>query len=227
MATQFTLFGVYHCFFIALILFVPALLTKLSLGYTSRVKHFRYSLGGVILVNELAWYFYVFIQGWFNFPYMLPIHLCDIVLWLTVYTCFTNKSWSFDIIYYWGLAGTSMAVLTPDITSSAFSYLTLRFFLAHGGILIAILFLLWSKQSRPRKGSQWRAFGYLNLYALFIALFNYLFSANYFYLCEKPAESSLLDYLGPWPIYIFAGEVLALGFFWLLALPFRNHNKHS
>jgi len=174
----------------------------------------------MILIVELAWYAYYLERGWFTFPYSLPLHLCDLVLWLTVYALFTLKPWAYELIYYWGLAGTTMAVLTPDVSTPTLSYLTLSFFAAHGGIIVAILFLTWSKQLRPRPGSVWRAFLALHLYAALIALFNIIFDTNYFYICEKPTEASLLDYMGPWPLYVLVGDALGLLLFWLLWLPF-------
>jgi uncharacterized membrane protein YwaF len=42
------------------------------------------------------------------------------------------------------------------------------------------------------------------------------------YLCRKPKSASLLDSLGPWPVYVAAGAALAAMLFWLLSLPLRK-----
>ena len=52
------------------------------------------------------------------------------------------------------------------------------------------------------------------------ALVNYLFDANYGYLREKPQRASLLDYLGPLPIYIAGLEIVAAFMFLVLYAPF-------
>jgi hypothetical integral membrane protein (TIGR02206 family) len=219
-STPFQLFGLPHLVIIALIPAIAAALAWWVRGNEGRTRRTRFLLAWVILIVELTWYAYYLERGWFTFPYSLPLHLCDLVLWLTVYTLFTLKPWAYELIYYWGLAGTTMAVLTPDVSTQTLSYLTLSFFAAHGGIIVAILFLTWSRQLRPRPGSVWRAFLALHLYAALIALFNIIFETNYFYICEKPTEASLLDYMGPWPLYVLVGDALGLLLFWLLWLPF-------
>jgi hypothetical integral membrane protein (TIGR02206 family) len=113
-----------------------------------------------------------------------------------------------------------MAVLTPDLWAAPLSYPTIYFFIEHGGVIASLLYLVWAGLARPRPGCVWRTFGLLNAYAALIGLFNWLFHTNYMYLCRKPSSASLLDLLGPWPIYIAGGEVTALILFWLLWIPF-------
>ena len=53
-----------------------------------------------------------------------------------------------------------------------------------------------------------------------------LWGMNFLYLREKPWAPTLLDWLGPWPVYILAVEALALVLFLLLALPFDPALRH-
>jgi hypothetical integral membrane protein (TIGR02206 family) len=115
-----------------------------------------------------------------------------------------------------------MALLTPDLWAPFPSYPTVYFFLAHGVVVAAILMLVWSKLAVPKPGCVRRALLLVNAYAIVIGILNFVFGTNYMYLCSKPFGTSLLDYLGPWPLYIAGGEAVALIVFWLLWLPFRR-----
>jgi uncharacterized membrane protein YwaF len=42
------------------------------------------------------------------------------------------------------------------------------------------------------------------------------------YLRHKPLVATPLDAMGPWPVYIWTGALVALGLFHFLALPFRR-----
>lgn len=113
-----------------------------------------------------------------------------------------------------------MALLTPDLWAPLRSYPSVYFFLAHGAIVIAVLFLVWSKERSLQPGCVWRVFVSVNLFAGIVGTFNAIFHTNYMYLCRKPGGASLLDYFGPWPVYLLCGELLALLLLWLLWLPF-------
>jgi hypothetical integral membrane protein (TIGR02206 family) len=218
----FQQFSTVHLLVLGAIPLGAAGLTALGKQSPRALMWIRFALGFLIGINELIWYGYVLLRGWVVFPYGLPLDLCDLVLWLTVFTLFTLKPWSFDLIYYWGLIGTGMAVLTPDIGATFPSYISIKFLFAHGGVMMAILFLVWSKSTRPRKGSWWKALLWVDVYAFAVGAFNLVFHTNYFYLCQKPASGSLLDYLGPWPWYLIGGEGVAFVLFLALWLPFRS-----
>lgn len=222
MSSNFELFGSAHLVILASIPSVAGLLALWTRRSQSPLRWIRLSLGLVLLVNELIWYVYRLRSEGIRFPEGLPLQLCDLALWLTVLAALTLKPWSFEVAYFAGLGGSSMAVLTPDLWAPFLSYPTIYFFLAHGGVVTSNLYLAWARLARLRPGCLWRVFLILNAYAAAVGLFNVVFKTNYLYLCRKPASASLLDYMGPWPVYVLVGEGLAFLIFYLLWLPFRG-----
>jgi hypothetical integral membrane protein (TIGR02206 family) len=186
----------------------------------------RIGLAAALASNELVWYRHVLALGWVDPPRGLPLDLCDLVLWLTVVGLVLDRPRLREVLYFLALAGTGMAVLTPDLGGGEGAYVTGRYFVAHGGIVTAILYLVLSGALRPRPGGWWRALLWVNAYALAIGAFDLATGTNYFYLREKPSAPSLLDVLGPWPWYILGGEAVAALLFLALSLPFRPH-RHA
>lgn len=217
--TDFVLFGGAHLGILALMLTAGVLLGLLA---RSRPALVRYGLGAFLAVNEWIWYAWRIRSEGFRFPEGLPLQLCDLTLWVTVVACLFRKQAAYELAFFAGLAGSAMAVLTPDLWAPLASYPTIYFFLAHGGVVAALMALTLGRILRPRPGCLLRAMIFLNLYALCVGVFNFIFDTNYMYLRSKPPSASLLDYLGPWPLYIVAGEIVALGLFSLLWLPFRR-----
>ncbi len=221
MRSNFHLFGPAH---LLILTSVPVLGLVLAnwcrKGHTAE-RGIRYLIALFLSVNELVWYAYRLHYEGFRFPYGLPLNLCDLTLWLTVVAILSLNQWAFELAYFAGLGGSGMALITPDLWAPFPSYPTVYFFLAHGVVVAAILMVVWSNIAVPKPGCLRRALVLLNAYAVVIGVFNAIFGTNYMYLCSKPAGTSLLDYLGPWPLYIAGGEVAAFVIFWLLWLPFR------
>ena len=222
LTSNFRLFGPAH---LLILISVPALGLALATWCRSSqraARNIRYSIAFFLSANELIWYAYRLHYEGFRFPHALPLNLCDLTLWLTVAAILSLNQWAFELAYFAGVGGSGMALLTPDLWAPFPSYPTIYFFLAHGVVIAAILMLVWSKIAVPKPGCLRRTFLLLNVYAVLIGIFNAIFGTNYMYLCRKPSGASLLDYLGPWPLYIAGGEVVALVIFWLLWLPFRG-----
>lgn len=225
--SNFVLFGPTHLAILVSIPLLSWIFAKAAARFPKTETTIRITLGFLLLVNELIWYWFKAQTKSWQFPGTLPLQLCDLILWMTVLAMLLRLQWAFDFAFLAGLVGTSMAILTPDLWEPFPSYPTVYFFLAHGGIVLCVLYLWWSGQMRPRTGCVWRVLATLNAYALAIGLFNWKFGTNYMYLCRKPESASVLDYLGPWPLYILCGELIGLAFFWLLWLPFRRPSSDA
>jgi hypothetical integral membrane protein (TIGR02206 family) len=152
----------------------------------------------------------------------LALQFSDFAIWLTIIALLTLSRWSFEVSYYAGLTAAGMAVLTPDLWAPLASYPSVYFFLEHGGVVIGVITMVCGGIAQPGRGSVWRAVLALNLWAAGVGLFNAVFGTNYMYLCRKPAGASVLDYFGPWPVYLVGAEIMAVALFWLLWIPFRT-----
>jgi hypothetical integral membrane protein (TIGR02206 family) len=186
----------------------------------------RLVLGWGIMVNELIWWGFRYSHEGIHLP-NLPLQLCDVTLWTSALACLTLSPALVELAYFAGLAGAGMALLTPDLWSPCPSYPAIYFFVAHGAIVAACAVLVFGRIAPLRRGAPWRAFGLLLGYAALIGAFNQVFGTNYMYLCFKPKNASLLDALGPWPVYLVCGGAVALALFWLLWIPARRESARD
>ena len=58
-----------------------------------------------------------------------------------------------------------------------------------------------------------------------IALFNWVVGANYLFICYKPVNGSIIDFLGPWPWYVLSLEGVGLFSFLIYYLPWLIRDK--
>jgi hypothetical integral membrane protein (TIGR02206 family) len=225
MASNFQLLGPAH---MAILASVPLLGAGMAIAQRRLLKGrawLRIALGWAILVDTVLWYGYMALHHEAIFPDRLPLELCDASLILCVIALFTLRPVVYDVVYYTGIAGTSMALITPNLWEPFPSFPTIQFFIAHGLTLAGVLYLLWSGQARPRSGSVGRAMLFVNLWAGVAGAADWAFKTDFMYLRAKPGNLSLLNLLGPWPWYILACEAVAFCLFLLLYLPFRRPAK--
>jgi hypothetical integral membrane protein (TIGR02206 family) len=221
MPSNFRLFGAEHLAILAMVPIAAALLAAVQRRFPSWSKAIRVSLAMLLLVCTAAYYGSFAVAGERLFPNHVPLELCDASLWLVIASLLTLKPGIYDVAYYWAIAGASMALLTPNLTEPS-TFIAVQFFVDHGLIVAAVLYLALTGEARPRVGSIGRAMVALNLYAAAVGVFDFLFKTDYMFLRAKPQAASLLDVLGPWPWYIVVCEGVAFGLFLLLYLPFRR-----
>jgi hypothetical integral membrane protein (TIGR02206 family) len=159
--------------------------------------------------------------GWLTLQNVLPLQLCDLAMLLAVYTLITRDRRAAELLYFWAVAGSGMAMLTPDLRQGFPRWEFLVFFGLHGLVVVAALVLTFGFGLRPRPGSAGRAFLATAGYAAVVAGVNAVLGTNFMFLRARPETPTILDWFGPWPLYIGTAGALAFLLFWLLALPFR------
>lgn len=217
------LFGTVHLSLLAGIAFLSVLTAWLCRTGRLPSRPVRLALGYGIAVNELIWWAYRYSHEGFRFPHNLPLQLCDATVWATVIACLTLAPAAVEFTWFAGIAGAGMALLTPDLWAPWPQYPSIYFFLAHGGIVGGAIILVAGRIAPLRKSAPLRAFGILLAYAAFVGAVNAAAGTNYMYLCRKPGNASLLDQMGPWPMYLLGGAALTLvifGLLWLVARSF-------
>lgn len=221
------LFGPLHLALLAAIVAAGSVLVWTCRSREPARRPVRLVLGVGLMGNEAIWLCYRYSHEGIHL-WNLPLQLCDATVWMTAFACLTLSPWLVEFSYFAGFAGAAMALLTPDLWRPWPQYPAIYFFVAHGGIVLGIAVLVFGRVAPLRVGAVWRAFAMLLGYAVGVGVFDAFTKANYMYLCRKPAAGSLLNWLGPWPVYWFTGALAALGLFWLLWLPVRpSHRRDS
>ena len=149
----------------------------------------------------------------------LPLHVCGVAIFLTAFALLTRNALAYETAYYWGLAGTVQALLTPDLKAGFPSYDFMRYFIAHGGIVTGVLFATWGMRMRPRRSSILRTVIITHVFAAIVAAADVLLGANYMFLC-RPADAPTVFFFLPWPWYIVFLDGVGIAMILLLYTPF-------
>jgi hypothetical integral membrane protein (TIGR02206 family) len=113
---------------------------------------------------------------------ILPLHLCDLAVLLAVVALLTRNRTATEILYFWGLTGTLIATITPDVDRGFPDTRCLSFFALHGAVAIAAVVMVFGAGVRPGRNAVWRVFGITNGYAALVAVVDFAADKNFLYL---------------------------------------------
>ncbi len=181
---------------------------------------FRRSLAMLLVALEIAGLPVHYAKGEWDWTIALPLELCDLAAFTTAAALWTMRQAWFEYSWFWGLAGTMQALLTPALGSGFPTQDNFRFFLLHGGIVIGALHL-FAAGMRLRRGAGPRVYVATLVYSVLLMGFDFLIDANYMFLRRRPT-GSVLEFFGPWPVYVLGGAAIAAALFWLLARVARD-----
>lgn len=151
----------------------------------------------------------------FDVDVSLPLHLCDLAWVAATWALWSGHRLAVALTYFWGLVLTTQAVITPSLGEDFPDLRFFAFWALHLLIIWAAVVLVWGYRIVP----DWREYrltlAVTGAWAVVTFGLNEVLGTNYGYLQEKPSGGSVLDLLGPWPVYVLA-EIAIVALVWAL-----------
>jgi hypothetical integral membrane protein (TIGR02206 family) len=191
-----------------------SMLLVLALGRFLNKKqntYVLYAMGLILVFSSIYSPLRSYSMGDWNTATDLPLHLCGISgLICAILPFLKRKQLLFDFVFYTGIIGGIMSMLTPQMNSydgSQFAYL--EYYVRHSIILVMPIYLLQNYGMELTKKSMMRTFITLNVLLAIIMPFNFYVGGNYMYLAEPPQVDNPLV-IGQWPYYVLWFEVFMI-----------------
>jgi hypothetical integral membrane protein (TIGR02206 family) len=220
--SEFRPFGPLHLAAVAgVTLFIALLVTSgRRVRDTPRERAFGRVVATAILAFWLGYVAFDVAGGRFDARRSLPLELCDFVAVIAAWVFVTRRRLLYALAYFWGLALSTQALLTPDLVGGPYTLGFWAFWMYHAFVVGAGVYVVAVRGFRPT----WRdlvAAGALGIvYAAALFAIDAAFDVNYSYLGRStPDRPTLLDVLGPWPMRVAVIVALALVAMTLLWIP--------
>ena len=228
-ASPFILFGNIHLITMAIIVLVAVFLPLVCKNQSTSNKSLISKVIAFIILSHVIISPYkdlYLLQNPYNWRETLPIHMCDLSEIFLAAFLLGGPKILYKCAFFWGLAGASMAIITPDIPVIDLDYAF--FMIGHGMIVIGIMYATISLGNRPYAKdiltvSAITAFVLLPI----VYLINLILGepANYWYLIAKPAGASLMDAFPEPPLHLLITTPLAIAMFYLIYIPYAIKDK--
>jgi hypothetical integral membrane protein (TIGR02206 family) len=171
--------------------------------------------------------------GDLTLDFALPMQLCDWALAATIVALTLRRQLCFELAYFWGLAGTAQALITPAVDTASI-WRIIGFFVIHSLIPASVLWLVFEFKMRPQRGAWLRTVFWSQVYLALALLVNAATGGNYGFLSGRPAVHSMLDFFSDpvgWKrcLYVLEIDLTGLFFFLILDLPWqiaRRSRRH-
>jgi hypothetical integral membrane protein (TIGR02206 family) len=163
----------------------------------------------------------------FTAHHSLPLQICDLAWVFVAWALLSPHPLPTALTYYWGLTLSVQALVQPTLTQP---FPDPEFFVFWGKHLLIVWGAVYVCLAL-RRGPDWAAyrvavvwtFGWL----VVVLLVNAALGSNYGYVSGKPSEATVLDVLGPWPLYVVAEMAIVMGGWALITLPWTGLPRRS
>ncbi len=154
-------------------------------------------IGLLLAADAVSWVVALAVQGTFSARTSLPRPALAALV--AAAACWWRISLLVELTYFWGLAGTLQAVITPDLNVGFPHLVFFQYMVGHLGIVLAAVFLVVGLRITPRPRAVPRVFTITLAYTALVGLVDGLTGADYMFLRSPPGNWTLLrsSDLGP------------------------------
>tara|TARA_B100001057_G_C22849183_1_gene950263 strand:- start:2478 stop:3182 length:705 start_codon:yes stop_codon:yes gene_type:complete len=188
---------------------IPLILGRF-LNRTQKI-YLTYLIGVIMIIDFITENLGFIMNGTWDIQYNIPIHLCGISSLICCVLPFVKKKKKlFQFVYYTGIIGGIMAILTPQLNhfDGTLRYY-LNFFVSHSLIIALPIFMFLHLDMKLPKLSWFKIWVHLNILMAIIMPINFLIGSNYMYVNAPPEVSNPLV-IGDWPYYLLIWEPLVI-----------------
>ena len=188
---------------------VPLILARF-LNRTQKIQ-VTYLIGVIMILDFITENGGYIMSGTWDVQYNLPIQLCGISsLICCVLPFIKNKDKLFQFVYYTGVIGGIMAILTPQMNyfDGSLRYY-LNYYVSHSLIIVLPIFMFLHLDLKLPKFSWFKIWIHLNILMAIIMPFNFFLDSNYMYVNAAPEVNNPLV-IGEWPYYLLIWEPLVM-----------------
>jgi hypothetical integral membrane protein (TIGR02206 family) len=182
----------------------------IMIGFYLPEKHkniYTKFLGILFFARLIFLHGYMVGLGDWNIVNSLPLHLCGISSLAIIIIMFKYNQSLYEYLVLLGIPSAIHSILTPQFINGWDGYYFPEFYLSHGAILLAPLYLSINFNYKLRF-SAWKT-SFINglLLAVIIGMINlfigyfYGILPNYLYLCNAPIAENPLLFTNQWPYY--------------------------
>ena len=202
------------------------------IGFKIKDKHIKTFMkisSLLVLFMTLSNHIILLINDSWTLKNNLPIHLCSVSALICCFIGFTKKNQLlFEFLFYAGIIGGLLSILTPQITLyNEYYFFYIMFYFKHASIIAIPLFMRYGLNMKLTKFSWLKVFGLVNLLLLFVLPINALIDSNYLYVSRPPMVNNPLiiedlDKVFGIPTYVFYWEIILIVLVILFYYVFRH-----
>jgi hypothetical integral membrane protein (TIGR02206 family) len=227
--TSFESFGALHLIAVVVLAAAICVLCLAGRALNPLAKHrFELAMAGLIAAFWIGYQVYDNVTQGIGLRNSLPLQLCDIVAIIAALEFARPSRNVHALAYFWGVALSSQALITPDLGGGPDSLGFWAFWVYHLFVVGSGIYAVSVRGFRPKWTDLRFAIVAGLLYAIPVFLLDVLLGLNYGYLGRSnPGQPTVIDLLGPWPMRVVYMVLLAVAAMILFWLPWMANRRSS